>query len=786
MRETAEEPEIIICDIFILIRQTNNKQQLCKQSNQAELGKRERASRRKLAQIGYDREILNNQIRGKHMSQIWRKRLLASLIAIVLLCGLFPTMSFAEALSGNVESAAKALAGEAVLKDPESPALPPPAEGTPAPTPDAGYIPDGEETPAPSATPDPEEGEGEPPLLRGDGDAVTFTGTESGLCAPAVLFDAMAGVSAANSAIGTLAVKITDIASTDSAYVFTEGDTAFTPGEQTVPPTTYTITYAAYDPADLDGAALGTTTRTMTVFQAEEYHPGQFTITTTCGADPAAMTYRITDAIINDMFTVRYTVATGYTTNNTVLVVDTLKYGTQWACDLEDCANPNIKEVVRFSDTSYAILLADGLTGDVTIDFTLKYKALTQAQCIEWIDNGFLPASNISAREYYMPIGTLSDVLTDPTSILQPNEANYFNSDILPENTGAQTLTAPHTYNMTVSSVAELTNRMMSELGAGRAGGNNLYLYSNNPDPNFMYSIPTVHTAGTPLMEISGIKIYVPDARLKLIGLSNTPNARQTSQVYDPDYYQIWSNWIVGARQTDALGDYYMITPPAGTRVFNNGTDLKIGNLTYGMRLLWALADNEQELDYSDSAYTPHQAPNTDFVYKIPDGTASVAQSFSHIGPKVTTWIRKPATATQAYNPARHKDNSPNNNIIIGSYQSNQIATYLSNTWYKTAASGTVTEFVPLSSGAVEQSYVFPYEIQPENMTLTDQNQKDELNGRRTVLESVSYTTADGMTHHDAFCQVLFLIYGHIFLDDAKDSNRSKLKTLTVDGKKPF
>jgi|GEM_PF-5741783 len=490
---------------------------------------------------------------------------------------------------------------------------------------------------------------------------------------------------------------------------------------------------------------------------SDTYYPGTFTITSASTASPSATTYRITDNITNSLFTVKYTVAAGKYTNKTVLVIDALKYGTQWDCTLSSSSNPNIAAAAKLSDTTYAILLADNLTGDVTIDFKLKYKALTQDQCIQWVDSGTLPATNLTAREYYMPSGTLANILTDPTNVLQNNEANFFNTDIVPENTSAQNITIPHTYNLKVSSIAGLTNYMMSENGAGRAGGTDSYLFSDtSPDPNLMYTVPTVHTAGTPLMEFSGIKVYVPDPKLKLTGVTGTPNNHQSDKVYDGDYYQVWNNWTVGARQTDADGDYYIITPPADTRIFNNGSDAKIGSLNYGMRLLWALVDDSQELDYSSTAYTQFQAKDSTFLYKIPNGSASTDVSQTYAGPKISIWARVTTTAFQAYDPVRNQSNIPNNNIVVGSYQKNKPFTYLSNTWYRTYSSSAkmVTEHVPLSGGAVTQTYPFPYEIQPESMTLSDMYQKDIIDTRKTVLGSVTYTTADGIEHSATAAEV--------------------------------
>ncbi len=595
----------------------------------------------------------------------------------------------------------------------------------------------------------------------------TIAGVEDTTAMPGLVFDAMFGVSACDGDFAPLDVAISGITCSAPGFVFTPGDTSFEASltEQVV----YTVRYSAFAPDDAAKTPLLTAQRKVTVFDSSrEYFPGLLEIEFD-KLDATATTYSLSDGTTHDsIFTVRYTTAPNKSTNKTVLVVKKLAYGTDWGAAL--ASDSNILEVQYLDKDTCAILFKDGVSGSFKIDFSMKRIPLDQATCEQWMDNGSMPLTNLTAQEYFMPLGVLGGIGSDITTTLQL-EHNYFPGGIALANPGTDlTMSAEplagadsqyqslHTYAVYTFNEPSMQDYTLSS-GWGRDGGNNTYYYGKIPtlrDPNLMYMIPTIHYENLPLIEVKGIKLYTPDPRLELAGVSNTPSsARQSNVVADADYYKtgIWSNWKISGAQSDEGGIYYLITPPSGKRIFNNSDAANLNkSLAYGMRLLWKLKDIGDPLTGGAEQTTYQNAAKSSLLYQVPSGNETPREKvFQHESPKVVLLAMQPAVVTQAYGDARHKDNGSNQNVILGSTQASKPLTYLTNSW---GLDG-VVEKLPTTDGACTQHYEFPFEIRPTSMTFSELNQrppKGQLlsvtDGCQTELASIVYYTGLDNTPH--------------------------------------
>lgn len=580
---------------------------------------------------------------------------------------------------------------------------------------------------------------------------VVFQGVEDRIVTSYENFDAMQGV-VATADEEVLDVVITDVISTDPDYTYVAGAHILPIGEEGY---TYTLTYTAYAQRDvLHLSPLGRAFRILTsdipFFAAAGYTPGELNFLADGGILSSALTYNIQDDT-HGTFTVRY-VPGSAGTSNTVLLINWPEYGATIET-LPSETQSGIAQVAQLDSHTLAIKLDNGLTDEFIVDIKLKTVALTQEQAKNWMDNGSLPPTSMKASEYNLPVGVqLEDVRTG--GILHTAVTNC---TVVPELYPTQNITATHTYDATVSSVGKITNQMLSQMGTYQS--NNGYLYGPKMNGMLRYDIPTLHTGETPLMELTGIKIYCPDEKLELTGVGTTAThngVRGGGRVLDGSDFDVqWGNWIVGARQTETAGanagkSYYILTPPS--RWFNIGSD---GNLTakfYGMRLIWQLRDETDELPYSPTAYTDFEAVDTEVLYqRVAEGSLPVQEVYTHTGPQIHTIARENTDAlTHAYGVARHKDNIPDNNVVTGSYHDNEIYTFTNNTWYLDTLGGVKIEYVPTyTGGPLTQSFAFPLEIRPQTIHLTEASQNsttDELNGKHTILQSLSYTLADGTT----------------------------------------
>lgn len=456
--------------------------------------------------------------------------------------------------------------------------------------------------------------------------------------------------------------------------------------------------------------------------------------------------YNLYEDTQDSMFELRY-LAPAPGTRNNVLIVKIPAYGATFLGLPE--VGSRITEVRLLDSHTMAIRLADFLETEQVIQFKLKRTQLTQAAAEQWMDEGTLPETTIEAAVYThgASLETTESAGQLDTSFVYARMRPALYQD-------APAFTMEAQYSVTVSSVAELTDEMMGEWGFASAGGNTLYSYVNPNSPGLKYRIRAVHNGDVPLTEITGIKVYVPDEKLALKGISDFPAiARQTSTIINADLDQIWKNWAVGPRQQDAAGSYYVLTPPA--RCFNLGANDELSDYISGMRLLWQLVDADEELDYRPDDYLSLSAADTELLCRIPSGTPDATDKrYAHAGPQVRTMARETRdTVYNAYAPERHRGNGSNTNVTAGSYQSGKLFTVASNLYLRQevlspGGAKVVKEWVPAYEGPLTQSYAFPYAIQPKVLELVDGNRSAA--GIRTwnenVLAQVRYTLrgADG------------------------------------------
>ncbi len=491
---------------------------------------------------------------------------------------------------------------------------------------------------------------------------------------------------------------------------------------------------------------------------------------------PTATQYNLADGTTaGTSFYVTYQPPAGVKTSKTVLVISKLAYGTAWGTKPQ--ANTNIAAVADVDENTIAIQLRDGQEGSIRIQFVIQRGALTQAQCVQWMDEGVLPGTNFTAAEYTLESGLLKDVKTKGTL---KGQAQYFETNIAPANLTAQPVTASHTYRVFTWNQPVMQDFTLS-YGWGKSGGNDThyYSYSTQPslrDPSLLYAIPTVHYTDAPLMEIKGVKLYIPDDRLYLNDINVAASTAHQSNIFceasgtshasHETMFQSWKNWSISTVQNDGdgKGSYVLLTPPAGVRVFNNGITNGINNdapksattslnavLNYGISTIhWKLVNPANPLTGSRDGRTVYQAgAQSELIYQIPSGMgAPTQQAFAHASPRIELVAYADALINAAYNEPRNYDNGTNRNVIAGSTQATQSLMAISNIWYRLSPSGNKDqiEYLPATDGACTMRFEYPYEIQPTSYTFTDNSQLPSTAniatfGRQSQMGSMSYFT---------------------------------------------
>lgn len=453
------------------------------------------------------------------------------------------------------------------------------------------------------------------------------------------------------------------------------------------------------------------------------------------------------------------TQATG---DDTVLVVSCLEYGSAFKTLIDHDINPAIAESAWLNPehTKIALRLEPrGESSSLTIQFETITKSLTDQQCADWMD-GRLQSTGLVAQAY-QHAGSL-DTAENGTPItrcafegLTPavyGDAEDFLSNI-------------YGYEVGVSSFEPVTNLMLNDPvwgygGTGTQDSSSNKSWGDPSHPYLYYKLSTAHADQMPLVEITGIKVYVPDnaSCLSLAGIRNitTNDPRLKSGLRASSFTEgyRWGDWVVGARQTDTNGkDYYLITPPAGTRVFNNASNDGARDAVYaGMVLTW---QTSSDLPYSSTEQRVMKAKDTVVLYKTPPSPgatpASDPDEFEHPGPILNVWKRVDSnTIFHGYYQYHKKNMATLASKTVGSTYTN-VFTYTTNSYrIDRNNAGIHTEYVPTYDGPIEQTYEFPYEIQPTRIYIGRMNYMSSGNiwEMYSDLADVAYTLSDDTEHH--------------------------------------
>ena len=344
-----------------------------------------------------------------------------------------------------------------------------------------------------------------------------------------------------------------------------------------------------------------------------------------------------------DTYTLTYTTDSVHSADNIVLVLSCLDYGQAFKTKIDHNVNAHVvaADWLNKEHTMMALKLEplDPSTS-ISIQMETVTIALTQQQCISWMDNGTLPATGLTAKEY-SHTGTVETVLTEGTLL----DTCTFGS-LTPAVYNNVPLKNNYWYNVGVSSQKELANLMLGVTGDsyGMRGYGGNTKWGLEKDPYLHYDLSTVHHGEIPLIEITGFKVYVPgnNGNIILAGVQNINIGASTyqSNLKLGDFTEgfRFGSWVVGPRQTDAKGDYYIIEPPANTRIFNNVEASVTDLVKAGMKLVWSVNTN---LPSSSTEETLLQAADTEVIYQTPSGTNTPKSLiYKHTGPQLHVWKR--------------------------------------------------------------------------------------------------------------------------------------------------
>ena len=440
-------------------------------------------------------------------------------------------------------------------------------------------------------------------------------------------------------------------------------------------------------------------------------------------------------------------------TDNTVLVFTLPAYGMQFvesSLPVVGMSNVAAREVVG---QSLYIQFSDGMTSwfTTTIEFTTRN--LTQAQAEQWMDNGSLPATRFSLTEYRLvDDGVYTDVLTNGSPAYSETHSVWMTPDDC-GGTGVFDWVEGYTYKWGVAASNSVNLNHSLYAACQYDSDSNVrerYVADGLVDGwrngELRWSFPALETATNTLVEIESVKLYVPDARLKLTALLQSNGGDTVDYV---------TGWTIGARQQDENGVYYMITP--STRYFNAVT--AGGQKAYfGFTPRFALVSADDTLPSNlynttgSHSYTDYSAADTVVTYRVAGEPGS--RTMTATGPKIRAVSRVYTYSLQsAYPVARFDDNreadKTKSNVVIGT-KTGHVFTYTCNNWevgnYRSTSAPTY-EIIPGLNGKIVQTYTFDdAAIQPSAIVLSS-NLRNEYTKTNHVLASMTYTTVDGEEH---------------------------------------
>ena len=452
---------------------------------------------------------------------------------------------------------------------------------------------------------------------------------------------------------------------------------------------------------------------------------------------PSGSSYVMADAAGNG-FIVNYQYSN---MDGVVLVVECLSIGADFAAIPE--SNDFVEEAVLIGQGKMALKFKKAPEStNCSIGFLMKNVALTNDQVLEMMDSNHLPTSRIAATEYTLPSdANIKDVLTKG----EKHEENvlwegspYFNPDATVSVTDSAA-GYPHSFKLTVSPVSNEVGSY-TNIFFNNVCSQDVYPPSNpaldgykNGSPRF--ALPNAYDGNGSLMEILSIRFYEPTdlVRLRKLDIPGEKRGLTTSDLNTADFNGQWNSWTVGERTFDADKNayYYEITPKA--RTFNANT---VGLTQYlaGMTLRWEMADIANALE----ADTSYLAEDTEIRFRLP-GDGQNSRIAKVRGPEIITGKIEYCDLETNYGMNRYVTQKERIEVLAGKEYSHDYFTGINNGVRVTAS----ISKIPVYTKPVTQEYIFPFQIEPQKITIALKNRFKQMGPDVPVLESITYNTWD-------------------------------------------
>ena len=304
------------------------------------------------------------------------------------------------------------------------------------------------------------------------------------------------------------------------------------------------------------------------------------------------------------------------TTQDVVLVVECLKYGTNFA-SLPVADNVDIAEVKRLDTNHIAIRLVNKVEPiQLSISFTSVHEALSNEKAAELIDNGMLD-TRIAAAAYRwsdaLNTSILNETPIDQVEFWKGKPKYSDNTISIMQHWNQAVGTYEQGYCFSVSPLSDanvsLTNTMLSIAGT--------YTYEPYYGPYtngaLRIQLPGAYNNGGSVMELTKIRVYEPTELVRLVRvrqylwnaggadwyggdiLSSDYELNLGRQTGDSDP----NNWVVTSAgrtlDTETGKYYYEVTPPQNVRTFNVASVNKTA-FRVCLPFVWQVADANSPL----------------------------------------------------------------------------------------------------------------------------------------------------------------------------------------------
>ncbi len=427
---------------------------------------------------------------------------------------------------------------------------------------------------------------------------------------------------------------------------------------------------------------------------------------------------------------------------NVVLVVECLDIGVDFAAIPEQ--NDFVEEAVLIGQGKMALKLKKASEStNCSIGFQMKNVALTNAQVLEIMDGDVLPTSRIAAAEYTLPSdANIKDVLTKGEKHDEKvfwEGSPYFNPDATVSVTTSEE-GYTHSFKLTVP-----------PLSTERGSYTNIYLehvcwqqdslfgisvkYDGYKNGAPRFALPSAYDREGSLMEILSIRIYEPTdkVRLKEIDVPGTRRNNSSSDLLTSDFNGNWGKWKVGERtfDPDKNAYYYVLTPPS--RVFNSNS---VGMSQYlaGMTLRWTMADVADALEFD----TSYLAEDTEIIFRLP-GDGDNSRTAKVRGPEILTGTVDYLDVSTDLGINRYVVERERIQVMAGNEYKDEFFSGTSNGIVVTASKCKYPKY----TGTITQEYDFPYQIEPQKITIRLKRKFPMMSDDAPVIESISYNTWD-------------------------------------------